>query len=43
MVFDLIGIPTSESEIDILERVINPQKDKEKLSKEDFINCFVIE
>jgi hypothetical protein len=43
MVFDLIRIPTSESEISILEKVISPFKDKETLSREDFINCFIIE
>lgn len=43
MVFELIRIPTSASEIEMLEKIINPDGKKDHLTKEDFIGCFSIE
>jgi len=43
MLFQLIAIPVSESEIKIIEKAVDPSGKKTELSKEDLLNCFVIE
>lgn len=43
MLFQLISIPVSDSEIRIVEKAIDPDGKKSELSKEDLLNCFVVE
>jgi hypothetical protein len=43
MLFELIAIPASDSEIRIIEKTIDPTGTKTELSKEDLLNCFIVE
>jgi hypothetical protein len=43
MLFQLIAIPVSESEIKIIQKEVDPSGIKTELKKEDLLNCFVIE
>ena len=43
MLFDLISIPISESEIRIIEKSIDPKGIKSELKKEDLLGCFIVE
>lgn len=43
MLFDLIAIPMSDTEIRIIEKTIDPTGTKNELTKEDLLNCFVVE
>lgn len=43
MLFELIAIPVSDNEIKIIEKTINPYNNKNELTKEDLLNCFVVE
>lgn len=43
LMFQLIAIPITESELAILERSINPNGDKTELSQQDLLDCLVVE
>lgn len=43
MLFELISIPVSDSEIRIIEKSIDPTGTKSYLAKEDLLACFVVE
>jgi Ca2+-binding EF-hand superfamily protein len=43
LLFELISIPVSESELDIIEKAISPAGTKTELKKEDLLSCFVVE
>ena len=39
---DLIQIPLSQDELEILHNIIDPTGEKERLLEDDLINCFII-
>jgi hypothetical protein len=43
MLFELISIPVSDSEIRIIEKSIDPSGNKSELSKQDLLACFLVE
>ena len=43
LIFELIAIPITDSEMKIIERQINPDGNKNELLKEDLLACFSVE